>query len=453
MEKQIVIGYEPNDRQRIFHKSSADECVYGGAKGGGKSYALVMEGVAYGFEHPGATIYFFRETYDDLEVNIIKNFRVCIEKSLYVFNEQKKMARLINGSEIYFRYMSNDIDADGYQGRSIDWIGVDELTKHSEYAVQVLLSCLRSPKGFPTRFRATCNPGDKGHTWVKRRYIEATNYGGKVVRDSITGNVIEFIPAKVYDNKVLMENDPAYVRRLENLPEAKKKAFLYGDWDIFEGQYFEEFKREIHVCRPFMVPKSWTVYRALDYGLDMYAAYFIAVNRWGKSYVFREIWEERMLARDAARLMNKLTNEEVYDTFAPPDLWNKSSQTGESFADVFASEGIYLHKVDNNRIMGWGALKEQLKPYKLPDGSETANLVIFDTCPNLIRCMREIQYDVKNIGDVAKDPHELTHGPDAIRYYISGRPYPAPVTETKKNVLPEPLITADDMDGREVFVF
>ena len=185
----------------------------------------------------------------------------------------------------------------------------------------------------------------------------------------------------------------------------------------------------------------------------MYAAYFIAVNRWGKSYVFREIWKERMLARDAARLMNRLTNEEVYDTFAPPDLWNKSSQTGESFADVFADEDIYLHKVDNNRIMGWGALKEQLKLYKLPDGSETANLVIFDTCPNLIRCMQEIQYDTKNIGDVAKDPHELTHGPDAIRYYISGRPYPVPDIKAKKNILPAPLVTDDDVDGSEVFVY
>ena len=419
---QIDVTYKPNPKQQIFHLSKADECVYGGAKGGGKSHALVMEAFVYGLEHPGATMYIFRETYDDLEASIVRKWRQNVDKRLYTYNGSQHMARLINGTEVYFRYCSSDADADGYQGHEMDWLGIDELTLHSEYEYSVLKSCLRSPKGFPTQFRATCNPGGKGHTWVKKRYIEGTNYGNRKTKDKETGETIEFVPAKVSDNEVLQKMDPSYIKRLENLPADKRKAYLDGDWDIFEGQYFEEFDRKIHVCQPFPIPEGWNKYRALDYGLDMFAGYWIAVNRWGKSYVYREVYESRMLARDAARLMNNLTNEEIYDSFAPPDLWNTNSQTGKSFAEVFAEEGIYLRKTDNNRIMGWSAIKEDMKVYEGPDGEKMSNFCIFSNCVNLIRCMQEIQYDPKNIGDVAKEPHELTHGPDAIRYYYAGRP-------------------------------
>lgn len=438
---RIEITYKPNPKQQIFHKSKADECVYGGAKGGGKSFALVWEALMYGLEHKEATMYIFRETYDDLEASIVRKWRANVPQNLYAYNGSQHMVRLINGTEIYFRYCSSDADADGYQGHEMDWLGIDELTLHSRYEYEVLSSCLRSTKGYPTQFRGTCNPGGKGHTWVKERYITATNYGNRKSKDEKTGASIEFIPAKVTDNEVLMANDPNYVKRLENLPPARKKAYLYGDWDIFEGQYFEEFDRKIHVCQPFPIPAGWNKYRALDYGLDMFAGYWIAVNRWGKSYVYREVYESRMLARDAARLMNDLTNEEIYDSFAPPDLWNTNSQTGKSFAEVFAEEGIYLRKTDNDRIMGWAAMKEEMKVYEGPDGQKMSNFCVFSNCVNLIRCLQEIQYDAKNIGDVAKEPHELTHAPDAIRYYYAGRPESPMRKEEPEKKLPWALRT------------
>lgn len=162
--------YVPNDKQRMFHEASEDYVLYGGAKGGGKSCALVEEAFAWGLEHPDANMYIFRETYDALEQNIIREWKEKIPKELYKYNEGKHRARLINGTVVNFRHVISEDVAATYQGTSIDWLGIDELTKHTERTVQILLSCLRSAKGFKPKFRATCNPGGKGHR-VGERYI------------------------------------------------------------------------------------------------------------------------------------------------------------------------------------------------------------------------------------------------------------------------------------------
>lgn len=420
----INIEYNPNEKQYIFHESGCDEVVYGGAKGGGKSCALVMEALAYALEYPGANMYIFRETYDDLEANIIKEWKEKVPKELYSYNESKHQATLINKTSMKFRYIRNFADADGYQGRSMDWIGIDELTKHERRSVQVLLSCLRSPKGFPPRFRATCNPGGIGHGWVKTDYIEATNYGKRITNCPITGNTRQFIPAKVYDNVVLMQNDPSYIKRLENLPEDRKRAFLYGDWDVFEGQYFKEFKRDVHVIDNIVIPNHWRIYFAMDYGLDKLAGYWIAQNTQGKCIVFKEVYESDLIISDAAIKIKEMTNEKIFEYLAPPDLWNRRQETGRSAAEIFQQNGIYLNKTDNSRVQGWLDLKEWLKPYEDEQGIMTANLQITSNCTNLIRCLSEISASEKNPNDVATEPHELTHAPDAIRGFVRGRPVP-----------------------------
>lgn len=431
----VVISYTPNAKQSIFHSCSAEETVYGGAKGGGKSCALVMEALAYGLENAGAEMYIFRETYDDLEANIIREWKEKVPKELYTYNEGKHFALLINGTTIKFRYIRNYTDAEGYQGRSMDWIGVDELTKHEKRSIQVLLSCLRSPKGFKPRFRGTCNPGGIGHSWVKGDYIEPTEYGARIVIDSITGNRRAFIPAKVFDNDVLMNNDPAYVKRLENLPEDQRKAFLDGNWDIFTGQYFSEFNRNIHVIDPFIIPGHWRRYIALDYGLDMLAAYWIAVDEHQKAYVYKELYQSGLIISDAAKAILDLTNENIYQTLAPPDLWNRRQETGKSAAELFNDNGVWLTKADNNRVQGWYNLKEWLKPYDDEQGIKTARFVITKNCANLIRTLPQLQFDERDPNDVATEPHELTHAPDAIRYFVAGRPIPE-IPKVQKKELP-----------------
>lgn len=303
---QIRIAYTPNKKQKIFHSCAADEVVYGGSKGGGKSCALVMECLAYCLENKGATAYLFRETYDDLEANLVQEWKQKVPKELYEYSESKHIASLRNGSRVLFRYISNDEDADGYQGRSIDFIGIDELTKHSEKAVQVLLSCLRSPKGFKPLFRGTCNPGGKGHTWVKKRYIEATGHGAKQYRDCVTGNIIAFIPAQVYDNEILMKNDPAYVRRLENLPDAQKKAFLYGDWTYLKDSISESLSMKCTLAIRFQFHRIgkfielwitvWICWLATGSLVTAVTAFMYSVNFVKAIYLFlrrrKKYWSE-----------------------------------------------------------------------------------------------------------------------------------------------------------------
>jgi phage terminase large subunit len=335
-----------------------------------------------------------------------------------------------------FRYIRSFADAEGYQGRSMDWIGVDELTKHEKRSIQVLLSCLRSPKGFKPTFRGTCNPGGIGHTWVKEEYIEATEYGAHPTMDPVTGNKRVFIPAKVYDNVVLMSNDPNYVKRLENLPEKERKAFLDGDWDIFEGQYFGEFKRHIHVVEPFVIPDHWQRYRFLDYGLDMLAAYWAAIDTQGNAFIYKEVYESDLIISDAARRIKDVTNEPIKLTYAPPDLWNRRQDTGKSAADLFREHGVSLVRANNERIQGWLNLKEWLKPYETKDEQTgepvtTARLKIFSNVSNLIRTLPQLQRDEKDPNDVANEPHELTHGPDALRYFCSMRTKPSVKSEKR----------------------
>lgn len=419
----IVVEYKPNDKQKKFHASGADEVVYGGAKGGGKSCALVMEALAYGLEHPEATIYLFRETYDDLEANLIEEMKTKWPKELYSYHESKHIATLKNGTKVYYRYIRNVQDAEGYQGRSIDFVGVDELTKHEERSIQIILSCVRSPKGFPARFRGTCNPGGIGHGWVKSRYIEPTNYGKSKIKDEVTGNKIQFIPAQVYDNYILMENDPAYVRRLENLPEEEKKAFLYGDWDVFIGQYFREWRRDTHVVQPFTPHRDWMRFVSIDWGYnDHCAVYWHAADNDRHIYTYRELYIRETKASDVAKKIKELSKgESIEYHVASPDMWHKrgnDSEKGESIAEIFMDGDVYLEKADNNRILGWTRMREYMsiapdsKPYWM----------IFDNCANLIRTLPALVYDERKVEDVSGKVED--HAPESCRYALMSRPDP-----------------------------
>ncbi|MGE5327998.1 MAG: terminase large subunit domain-containing protein [Deltaproteobacteria bacterium] len=408
---EITIPYNPNKKQEVFHECNADEAVYGGAKGGGKSCALVMESLAYGLENSGAEIYLFRETYDDLEANLIKEWKQKVPKELYTYNESKHIATLINGTTVKFRYIRNFQDAEGYQGRSMDFIGVDELTKHEKKSIQVLLSCLRSPKGFKPRFRATCNPGGIGHVWVKTDYILATKYGRKTIIDPITGNKRAFIPAKVYDNEILMKNDPTYVKRLENLPEAQKKAFLYGDWDVFEGQAFEEWNYDIHVVQPFIIPAHWAKWRSCDNGYtDPFAWYWLAVDEQGTVFIYREFTRDyedpKISYSDQAKRVIELSgNENISATVCGHDAWNvhhltitQSTPLGKSFVDYYADGGLYdCTRAITDRTLRKTTWHEYLKPYFDENIQKTTSKVkIFSTCTKLIETLPQLIMDEKD---------------------------------------------------------
>jgi hypothetical protein len=323
----------------------------------------------------------------------------------------------------------------------MDWVGIDELTKHEKKSVQVILSCLRSPKGFPPRFRGTCNPGGIGHVWVKEDYIEPTEYGKKITHCDVTGSTRQFIPATVFDNDVLMENDPNYIKRLENLPEKEKQAFLHGNWDIIEGRFFTSYNKDVHVVEPFKVDKGWRRYISLDYGLDMLSVLWYAVDNHGTIYIYRELNEKDVIISEAAKLIKKYSYDDyIYLTYAPGDLWNRRQESGKSAADIFRENGIQLVKADRNRENGCFAMKELLKPYDIRDmetgePKTTSKIQIFETLKVLRKHLRIIQTDEKNPNVYATEPHDITHIIDAFRYFCINRYKPA--EKKKKKVYNE----------------
>ena len=228
------------------------------------------------------------------------------------------------------------------------------------------------------------------------------------------------------------------------LGERERKALLDGCWDLFEGQYFAEFDREVHVVEPFALPRHWPRYRAIDYGLDMLAGLFVAVDEQGRAWVYREVYQSGLIVSQAAEAIRAASHEPITATFAPPDLWNRHKDTGRSTAEIFHNSGIPLRKVSNDRVQGWLELKEWLRPYSDEQGQRAAALRIFTTCRNLIRTLPALAVSEHDPGDAATVPHELTHAPDALRYFTAGRARPAHLT----NQEPLPFFTvAPKKDG------
>lgn len=209
------------------------------------------------------------------------------------------------------------------------------------------------------------------------------------------------------------------------------------------GSYFSEFDYSLHTCDPFTIPKDWTIYNTLDYGLDMFAHYKVAIDNDNVAYVFHEIYESGLIISAAADKVKLAELEEKENgvvepwykprlRLAPPDLWNRSQESGKSRALLFNENGLDLTKSNNDRQAGWLALKELLKERIAPNGEKFVRLKIFRNCHNLIRTLPQILIDEKNPDDCAKEPHELTHAPDALRYFAIYWTNPAPAPAEKR---------------------
>lgn len=404
----------PNERQKLFFLARSRFVAYGGARGGGKSWAVRKKALLLGVRYPGIRMLLLRRTFPELKENHILPLHIELE-GLATYKEVDKAFTFANGSRLKFGYCDSEKDVLQYQGQEYDVIFMDEATQFTYYQFNTLTACLRGANSFPKRMYLTCNPGGVGHDWVKRLFVDR-DYRGSEDPDDYT-----FIPARVYDNKALVQNDPGYVSMLENLPEDLRRAWLEGDWGVFAGQYFTEWREEIHTCKPFVIPAHWRRYFVMDYGLDMLAGYCIALDEGGRAWVYRELYRSDLTISAAAEAILQLTaGEDIEAWFAPPDMWNRRQDTGKSVAEIFAEQGIYLTRAQNDRVTGWLELKEWLRPIE-----GRAGLTVFTCCQNLIRCIPLLQFDERRPNDVAREPHELTHAPDAIRYFVAGRPAPA----------------------------
>lgn len=412
---EVKITGTPNPKQKLFFLSRARYTAYGGARGGGKSWALRRKLLAMCLRYPGIRCLIVRRTLDELRSNHVMPF-LKEYGALVSFSESDKMLRFSNGSTIALGYCSCDRDVLRYQGQEYDIVAIDEATQISEYQFSIFKACLRGTGAFPRRMYLTCNPGGVGHAWVKRLFIDRDYRGNE------SGEDYCFIPAQVFDNDILCARDPEYVRALESLPQKMREAWLYGNWNIFEGQFFPEFDPEVHICTQGDIPNDVVRFVAFDYGFDMLAALLLAVDVDGITYCEAEYCQSGLTLSEAASRVSELcTGKRVEYAVASPDLWNRRQDSGKSGFEIMQCvDGMPpMRPADDRRIAGWRMLREALA---IRNGKP--KLYISKRCTELIRCIPALLCDSARVEDASSEPHSITHAPEALRYAIMSRIFP-----------------------------
>ena len=433
----------PSEKQKLFLKADNTYVAFGGARGGGKSWAVRVKSVLLCLNYPGIKVLIIRRTYPELRQNHIIPLCQMLKCHLKdgriaTYNDSKKEITfpLMPGADapstILFGYCDNDKDAEKYQGTECDVLFIDEATHQSEERVEKLNACVRGNNDFPKRTYYTCNPGGEGHAWVKRLFID------KRYKGSEDPNDYTFIQSKVTDNTALMASDPMYMRRLENLPPKLRKAWLEGDWDIFEGQFFEEFQDKpdgyitrqwTHVVEPFEIPRDWTIYRSFDWGYARpFSCGWFAIDYEGTAYRILELYGCTETPNEGVKWTPDQVFSEIHKIetehrwlrgkkiigVADPAIW--SAETGESIADVAARHYVYFNKGDNKRIAGWMQMHHRFTF----DKNGYPSLYIFKNCKGFIRTIPTLIYDDIKVEDL--DTSGEDHIADETRYFLMMNP-------------------------------
>lgn len=409
MRKLILEGV-PNEKQKLFFASKKKYTAYGGSRGGGKSWALRRKLILLCFRYSGIRCLIIRRSFPELRYNHIMPLRAelgeCVE-----YSETGKCFNFPNGSLLKLGYMSDDGDTLQYQGQEYDIIALDEATQLSEYQFSTLKACLRGTNDHPKRMYLTCNPGGIGHAWVKRLFIDR-NY-----REGEDGDDYAFIQASAYDNEVLMKKDPEYVRQLQSLPHDLRQAWLYGKWDVFQGQYFTELA-ECETVSNDAVPTG-RIFAGLDYGFDMLALVVGLCDSEGNLWLIHEYHSPGLtLGEGAAAIERELSGYKCEYIAASPDLWNRRQDTGHSGFEIMTTQASLppLLRADDRRVAGWRCVREYIH------GSGTHGRLFFThRCAEVLRCMSLLTYDDNRPEDCSDRPHEITHLPEALRYLIMSR--------------------------------
>ena len=406
----MTLGIKVTKKQKSFIDAKESEVLFGGAAGGGKSFGQIVDALLFALRYPGSKQLVLRRTFAELDKSLIRATLALYPKKIFSFNSSSHLGKFKNGSCIDFGYCAAENDVYQYQSAEYDVIRFDELTHFTEAQYIYLISRVRGANGFPKQIKSSTNPGGVGHSWVKERFVDPSEPSVGFVGEDGMSRI--FIPALLDDNAFLTNGDPEYKRRLLALPEREKRALLFGDWNIFEGQYFTEFQASEHVIPAFEIPEGWRRYRTLDYGLDRLAVRWIAVAPCGTAYVYREYSESNLSISAAALAITERTpkGENIYATLAPSDLWSRSQESGKTKAGLFSEFGVNLTKTSNDRECGWLAVKELLR-----DAKREVHLRIFQSCTEIIRCLPALTVDKLRPTDCANEPHEITHAPDALR--------------------------------------
>jgi hypothetical protein len=395
----------PNPKQAIFMRDKHRHVGYGGARGGGKSWAIRTKADLLANRYNGIRICIVRRTYPELEENHI----VPMKTQLFgraTYNKQEKKFKFKNGSTIKFQYCKNDGDLDNFQGVEFDIIFIDEATQFTEYQLKCIAASCRGTNNFPKRVYYTCNPGGPGHGYIKRIFIDRRYQGNEDPND------YSFTQALVQDNKALMESDPDYIKNLEALPPKLRRAWLEGDWDIFEGQFFEDFiddpehyqdRKWTNVIEPFEIPDGWKIYRSYDYGYAKpFSVGWWAVDYDGVLYRIMEMygctgepnvgvkWTADKQAKEIRRIETThpwLKGKKIYGP-ADPAIWEAQAD-GISIEEVMVKNGVIFERGANARVPGW-----QQVHYRMAfDENGYSMFYVFNNCKDFIRTIPLLMYD------------------------------------------------------------
>lgn len=463
--KQLIIP-PPNPKQRLFFEARERYIAYGGARAGGKSWAMRTKFSALCMRYAGIQILLLRRTLPELTENHV-NPLLRLLKGIATYNKQEKVFNFPNGSRLKLGYCANETDVLQYQGQAYDVIGMEEATMFTEFQFNCLRESNRSSglmkEAFSPRMYLTCNPGGVGHHWVKRLFVDRIYKGKERPEDYV------FIAAKVYDNTAFMERDPDYVSQLESLPEKRRRMMLHGDWTSVEGAFFEEFindpshyedRQWTHVIAPFEPPKHWKIYRSFDFGYARpFSMGYWTVDEDGVIYRILEWYGCTDTANDGLRIPPDKIFEEAarlerehpflkgrrIQGVADPSIWDSSR--GVSVAESAAKHGIRFTPGDNERIAGWMQVH-----YRLAfDENGFPMMYVFNNCKAFIRTIPTLQYDDHKVEDLDTDGED--HVADEVRYFCMSRPIKARSTAKRDTYYQSPLniyldIKKEDLSAR-----
>jgi phage terminase large subunit len=415
--------------QELFHTATEFDLLFGGSAGGGKSVALVAEGLKWCARHAGLRVLLVRRSYDELEESIFPALRKFGNGEALGarFNKVTRELSFPNGSLFRFRYLETVDDAARRQGGEAQLLLVDEYTLLSPGIVDFLrFERLRSGAGQPViGVRCTANPGGIGHSAAVTRYIEPTEYGRRIVTDE-HGLTVRFIPARATQNPHL---DSGYVKRLDAIPDPNRRAAMRdGDWSVFSGMVFPDFNPDRHVVEPIGLPASWLRYSSVDWGYTApWAVLWAAVDEDSRAWIYREIYEKGVGEEEQARRILAAENdgEHITARWADDAMWALRGDA-KPISSVYADGGVHLTaagKGPGSRVQGWQRWHSYLAedpacPHHRAQGWETCPKIhIFSTCRNLIREIRSLPYaTVGNLED--SDPKADDHSLDAGRYLL-----------------------------------
>ena len=452
----------PNPKQIEFFKAKAKHIGYGGSRGGGKSWAGRRKGVLLCMNYPNLKGLLLRRTMPELRNNHI----IPLMSELYgyaKYNGDQRAFLFPNGSRLMMGYCDNEGDLLQYQGQEFDFIIFEEATQFPEEWIIFICTALRTTMSdFKTRVYYTMNPGGVGHEYIKRIFIDR-NY-----RDGENPDDYVFIQATVHDNKVLMDANPDYIKMLEALPEHKKRAHLYGEWDVYEGQVFEEFRNNAehyddrewtHVITPFDPPQGWNIYRSFDFGYSKpFSCAWWAIDYDGRLYRILELygcvanepdtgvkWSPDEIFKEIARIEKEhawLKGKRIYGV-ADPAIWDASH--GISIAETAEKYGVYFDPGDHQRLPGWMQVHYRLQF----DENGIPMMYIFSNCKAFIRTIPLLVYDDHKPEDI--NTKQEDHVADEVRYMCMANPMKPVQVKDRTPKVYNPL--DDDEIKRDTYAF